>query len=95
MRHVQALPSFLRTVKRLNRNEKDRLNSALKTFAQFLISGEAPYGFRLKKLKYNIFEFRIDIKSRVLVKIEEEICYLIIYGNHDEIRKYLKKTGQL
>jgi len=54
------------------------------------MTGQAPYGFRLKKINHNKYEFRIDIRLRVVLKEEENTFYLVLVGDHDEVRRYLR-----
>lgn len=91
MKQVKPLPSFERSVKKLNPIEKTNLGKSLKTFNQFLLSGILPSGLHFKKINGDKYELRVDIRLRIIVKLEGEIFYLVIAGNHNEIRKYLRK----
>lgn len=90
MKKVLILPSFERSVKRLSPQEKSWLAERLEAFNSFLISGSAPYGFRFKKIHHDKYEFRINIRLRVVVKAEADSYYLVLAGEHDEVRRYLK-----
>jgi mRNA-degrading endonuclease RelE of RelBE toxin-antitoxin system len=90
MKQILILPSFERSVKKLTKEDRIQLAKGLDLFNSFLMSGNASYGFRLKKIGQDKYEFRINIKLRVIVKIEENNYYLVLVGNHDEIRRYLK-----
>ncbi len=90
MKQILILPSFERSVKKLTKEDKIQLAKGLDLFNSFLMSGNAPYGFRLKKIGQDKYEFRINIKLRVIVKAEENNYYLVLVGNHDDIRRYLK-----
>jgi mRNA-degrading endonuclease RelE of RelBE toxin-antitoxin system len=93
IKHVQALPSFLKSASRLDRGQKIRLNKSLKMLGRFLSDGTAPSGFRFKKISGSVYQFRIDVKTRVLVKIKGDGCFLVFMGNHDEISRLLKKES--
>ena len=90
MKRILILPSFERSVKKLTRQDKDNLAESLEDFNSFLLSGEAPVGFGFKKINHDKYEFRVDIRLRVIVKVEGEDYYLVLAGNHDEVKRYLR-----
>ncbi len=90
MKRVLVLPSFERSIKKISQLEKKQLVKGLELFNQFLLSGDAPFGFRLKKINSDKYEFRVGIRLRVIVKEEGDIFYLVLVGSHDGIRRYLK-----
>jgi len=90
VKRVLILPSFERSVKKLARQDKDNLAESLEGFNLFLLSGEAPAGFGFKKINHDKYEFRVDIRLRVVVKVEGEDYYLVLAGNHDEVKRYLR-----
>lgn len=90
MKRILVLPSFERSIKRLTSQERLRLSKSLEAFNTFLITGQIPYGFRFKKINGDKYEFRVDLKLRVIVKEEKDIFYLVLVGDHDEIRRYLR-----
>lgn len=91
MKKVVPLPSFERTVKRLNPQAKELLVKSLEAFNSFLLFGRLPAGFRFKKINHDKYEFRVDVRLRVVVKEEGEVFYLVLVGNHDEVRRYLRE----
>lgn len=90
MKKISPLPSFERSVKKLTREEKRQLAKGLEVFNYFLLTGNAPFGFRYKKIGYNKYEFRINIRLRVIVKEEGDVIYLVLVGSHEDIRRYLR-----
>ena len=90
MKKIIILPSFERSVKRLSAHDKKRLAANLEQFNAFLISGKAPFGFRLKKINHDKYEFRVGIKQRVIIKMADEAIYLVLIGTHDEIKRHLR-----
>jgi mRNA-degrading endonuclease RelE of RelBE toxin-antitoxin system len=91
MKRILILPSFERSVKKLTPLDKKKLAKSLEEFNSFLISGEMPAGFGFKKINHDKYEFRVDIRLRVVIKVEGEDYYLVLAGNHDEVRKYLRR----
>jgi mRNA-degrading endonuclease RelE of RelBE toxin-antitoxin system len=91
MKNIIILPSFERSVKKLAPQDKKRLALSLEAFNSFLCSGECPHGLGFKKINHDKFEFRVDIKLRVIVKAQGDNYYLVLVGSHDEIKRYLKR----
>ena len=91
MKKVFILPSFKRSAKRLTPAHKIKLAESLEAFNSFLLTGEAPVGFGFKKINHDKYEFRVDIRLRVIVKVEASDYYLVLVGSHDEIRRYLRR----
>lgn len=90
MKKILILPSFERSVKKLTPQDKMNLAEGLEAFNLFLLSGELSSGFGFKKINHDKYEFRVDIRLRVVVKAEGEYYYLVLVGNHDQIKKYLR-----
>ena len=90
MKRIVVLPSFERSVKRLTAQEKKDLAKSLEVFNAFLTAHRASYGFRFKKINHDKYEFRIDVHLRVVVKAEDETYYLVLAGNHEDVRRYLR-----
>ena len=90
MKRVFILPSFERSVKKLVPTDKKKLAKSLETFNSFLLTGQAPVGLGFKKINHDKYEFRVDIRLRVIVKVEENDYYLVLVGSHGEVRRYLR-----
>jgi mRNA-degrading endonuclease RelE of RelBE toxin-antitoxin system len=91
MRTIKVLPSFERSLKKLSHNDKDKLKKVLAQFNEFLIYGNPPKGLGFKKINHDKYELRVDIRLRIIVKIEDEDIYLILVGNHNDIKRYLRE----
>ncbi len=91
MKRILILSSFERSVKKLTPLDKKKLAQSMEKLNSFLILGEMPVGLGFKKINHDKYEFRVDIRLRVVVKVEGEDCYLVLTGNHDEVRKYLRR----
>ena len=90
MKKILILPSFGRSIERLNRQERKQLTKSLHAFNDFVITGKAPFGFRFKKIDYDKYEFRVNIRLRLIVKEEGDTFYLVTVGSHDKIKRYLR-----
>lgn len=93
MRRIAALPTFQRSLKKLSPLEKAKLEESLDQFKAFVYRGVAPTGLGFKKLDQDIYEFRAGLRLRVVVLVEGEYYYLVLAGNHDEIKRYLRRYG--
>lgn len=89
---VVALPSFERSIDALSSDEKKRVAQSLELFNTFLVHQSASHGFGLKKIGPEHYEFRAGLRLRVIVKAKQSVYYLVLAGDHNEIRKYLKKN---
>lgn len=92
MKKIAVYPSFLHSVEKLTSQEKILLRKSLESLNIFLVSGKAPFGFRFRKLGENKYEFRVDLRLRVIATEDREFFNLVLVGGHDEIRQYLKNN---
>lgn len=90
MKKILILPFFERSIKKLTPQDKKQLSESLSVFNTFLVTGETPFGFRFKKINHDKYEFRVNIRLRVVVKKEGDLFYLVLAGNHEQIRVYLR-----
>ncbi|MBU0533557.1 MAG: hypothetical protein KJ887_02010 [Candidatus Omnitrophica bacterium] len=91
MRQIVVLPSFERLAKKLSPADKEQLIESLEKFNNFILSGDAPVGLGFKKINHNKYEFRAGLRLRVVVKAEDNTYYLVLVGNHDDVKRYLRK----
>jgi mRNA-degrading endonuclease RelE of RelBE toxin-antitoxin system len=91
MRKIIILPSFERSMRKLNASDKIKLAESLEQLNNFVFSGELPIGLGFKKIGPDKYEFRSGLRLRILVKFDENIYYLSFVGNHDEIKRYLRR----
>ena len=91
MKYLSATKQFDRLVHDLSQQERDKSIDTLKRFATALSAGNFPQGFGFKKIAMDMYEIRVGIRLRILMKAHDDslVCFLI--GNHDDIRKYLKE----
>lgn len=90
MKRIFILPSFENSVKNLTPQEKRQLAKGLEAFNLFLLTGNAPFGFRYKKIGHNKYEFRINIRLRAIVKESDDVLYLVLVGSHEDVTRYLR-----
>ena len=90
MKKILVLPSFERSIKKLNPADKKKLSESMEAFNLFLLGGELPAGFGFKKINHDKYEFRVDIRLRIVIKVDGGDYYLVLVGSHDEVRRYLR-----
>jgi len=87
---IKILPSFERSVKKLTPYEKKILANSLEKLNFFLVTRQSPGGFRFKKINHDKYEFRADARLRVVIKKENDTYYLVLTGDHNSIKQYLR-----
>ena len=85
---------FLKTFHALSRKEQTLITGALEGVRSYLMTGEAPFGLRIKKIheqgRLKVFEARASADLRVIwVQENEEITFSLI-GNHEDARRFIK-----
>ena len=90
MRIIKILSSFERSLKTLSIQDRDKLKKALIRFNEFLISGIMPAGLGFKKINHDKYEIRVNIRLRVIIKMEKGYVYFVLTGSHDDIKRYLR-----
>lgn len=88
---LKALPSFKRSVCKISGRDRDSIIQAIEDFRIFIETGDRRLGLGFKKLKGNLYEFRVDIQNRIVVTFEGNTYYLAYYGNHDDIERFLRR----
>ena len=91
MRTVKILPSFERSLKRVSFSDKEEIKKALTQSNEFLVSGIIPKGLGLKKINHDKYEIRVDIRLRIVMKMDKEYVYLVLAGSHNDVIRYLRE----
>jgi len=93
---VRYLNSFVRTFESLASQDRVKTARTISDLLEFLENKIRPSGgLGLKKLRKNLWEVRIDIKTRVLFLLNPDLVTFVLMGSHDEIRKSLKTRAGL
>lgn len=91
MKHIIILPSFERSLKKLSALEKTQTAESLEAFNAMLIAGHCPVGLGFKKINHDKYELRVTIRLRVVIKSDGDTYYMVLVGNHDQVRRYLRE----
>ena len=85
-------PSFRRIYKKLPHGEKLKVDEKIKELFAFYNRHVLFAGLKVRKLsgKDNYFEIDTEANRRILIRKQKDLIEFIAYGNHDEIKKFLK-----
>lgn len=85
-------PSFDRSVRILHNKEKEEIKEVAIQTIDILSRDRLTYkGIGLKRLKGNFWEIRKGLKARILFKWEKDSVEFILAGDHNDIKRYLRK----
>ena len=86
-------PSFDRSLKALQPDQKDRLTTTCLAFVDLLeTQAPLPAGMGLKRLREDFWEIRQGLHSRVLFRWKHDLIEFVLAGDHDSIRDYQKEV---
>ncbi|HKQ40572.1 MAG TPA: hypothetical protein VJ063_21055 [Verrucomicrobiae bacterium] len=90
---VELGPSWKRWAKHRSDSELEEINQRLKDLVQTFGQPHIHTGLGLRRLRDNVFEFRISRGIRVLfLFFKPNRLQLMMTGNHDEVRAWLKEN---
>lgn len=89
---INIKPSFERIYKKLQRSEKVQIDEKIRELFNYYNNDTLYADLRVRKLsgKDNYFEINTASNRRILLRKHSDLIDLIAYGNHDEIRRFLK-----
>jgi hypothetical protein len=90
--NFEIKPSFHRIYKKLPHSEKVRINETISELFDYYNKDVLFAGLKVRKISGRNDYFEIDASSnrRILIRKYKDLIEFIAYGNHDEIRKFLK-----
>jgi len=85
-------PSFERIYKKLPASEKAAVNKRVEELFDYYNKDVLFAGLRVRKIsgKDNYFEIDTESNRRILIRKNMKLIEFIAYGNHDEIRRFLR-----
>ena len=90
-RQLVAKASFVRVYDGLSETNRQLVDEALRRFQHYLRTNEAPVGLGLRHLGGRTYEFRAGLALRVVYVAERDELVLTLLGNHDEVRRFLRR----
>ena len=83
-------PSFLDATRHLSHPQASKLLKAIEKFQQAIEDRQWPAGLAITHLRDDYFEFRVDIHMRVIYRRSSDLIQYVLYGSHDQVRRFLK-----
>ena len=84
--------SFDRSVKHLSDDAKIEIKKSVFGIIDLVSTGKtALKGQGLKRLRRDYWEARMSIRERILFKLTDDLIQFLIVGNHEEIKRFLKR----
>ena len=90
MSRVFYLPTLLKQLQKLRGKEAAKAEESLHAFDHFVRTGEKTAGLGFKKLAEDKYEIRSGLRQRIVMKKIGDDYYLALYGNHEEVERFLK-----
>jgi len=87
------LRSFIEKFDRYQKDEQEIITQAVQKIKAYLETHQAPYGLRIKRLSPKIYEGRITLHLRIAYFRDKNIVRFFCLGNHDDIRRCLKRIA--
>ena len=88
---VYYFNSFLRSFRKLSRQQQDNVSKAMADFVSCLENKNTILqGMGLKKLTAYLWEIRSAIDLRIVLTTDSDVLNFVFTGNHGEIRKYIR-----
>lgn len=83
--------TYLKAFDRLGPHEQALAIETDLAIKDYIITSKAPFGLRVKSLRPGIFEARLNDRLRVIwIKEDTEVIFALL-GNHEEVRRFLKR----
>ena len=83
-------PSFLDTTRHLSSAQAAQLLKAVEQFQHAMEHRHWPKGLGMTHLRNDYFEFRVGRHLRVIYRRAGDLVQYVLYGNHDQVRRFLK-----
>ena len=84
-------PAFDRMLRRLPADRKTRVKEVIQQLVVFFETRQQPQGLGLKRLRSDYWEIRAGLGERVVFRLSGDVVEFIIVGDHDEIRRFLRR----
>lgn len=89
---VRFFSSFDAHFRRLQPLERRKVQTVVDHVIDYLTQSlPPPKGLGLKKLRDPFWEVRIESQLRIIFSLEEDLLQFVLVGNHDDIRRFLRR----
>lgn len=85
-------PAFERIYKKLPHSEKTRIDEKIRELFEYYNKDVLFAGLKVRKIsgRGNFFEIDTASNRRILIRKHKDLIEFIAYGNHDEVKRFLK-----
>ena len=85
---------FLKSFSSYSRQEQELILESDRQIKLYLEAKfeDVPHGIGIKKIGPKTFEARVNDKIRVLWVKTDDAAYFVLIGNHEEVRRYIKRS---
>ncbi|MDO8644735.1 MAG: hypothetical protein Q7S00_07230 [bacterium] len=84
--------SFLKALDEADAFLKRLILQTDKDIKDYLETGKASYGLRVKRIGKRSFEGRVSDKVRIVWVKEKDLVSFVLVGNHQEVQSYLRNS---
>jgi len=84
--------SLRRRLRDLDKQSRRRVGVALDQLAAAWGNPHLHAGAGIRKLPDGYFECRSGLKLRLLFKVQADALHIVLMGNHDEVRRFIKSS---
>ena len=89
---VELSSRFKAQVRTLSDERIEQVSQAMALLSEAFGKPHLHRGLGIRRLKKDYFEFRAGRDTRVMFKLEGSTATLVMAGNHDEVRRFLKSV---
>lgn len=91
MRRLAFSNRFQTQLRKLPPQDQRKTAAVLERFLTALAEHQISAGLGLKKINGDKYELRVDLRLRIVMKMDGDtfVCHLI--GNHEDVRRYLRE----
>lgn len=90
MKRLAVSQHFQKQLKKLSRQDQHKVAWVLKEFLEHLGRGAVPVGMGFKKINGNKYEIRVDIRTRIVMRMEGDTFVCHVVGGHDAVKRFLR-----
>ncbi len=88
---IEFTSRFRADARGLSAERQDQVAQAMERLSRQFGQPHLHGGLGVRRLKGNYFEFRIGRDTRVIFTLEGSTAIMRTIGNHDDVRRFLKK----
>ena len=88
---VEYLASYDRSFTRLSVDRQTGAIEAIDRLLDYFSTSQRPHGLGLKRLQRRYWEIRIGLDTRVLFELQRDRLTFLLVGDHDDIRRALRR----